>query len=92
MYPLIDDMHSKISLVHKLLASGTGTSCVIAKLKEMFAEHECPHTDNESQHASAAFADFATAWHFKHATSSPQHTTLNGFDESVVKITRQVCW
>ena len=66
-------------------------SAVIEFLKEQFSRRgipDCLVTDNGSQIVSQEFRHFATAWEFKHATSSSRYPRSNGKAESAVKVVK----
>ena len=66
-------------------------SAVIEFLKEQFSRHRIPDclvTDNGSQIVSQEFRQFATAWEFKHVTSSPRYPRSNGKAESAVEVVK----
>ncbi|XP_030204757.1 uncharacterized protein K02A2.6-like [Gadus morhua] len=72
------------------LALLTHTKCndVINHLKSMFARHGIPEvlmSDNGPQFSGQAFASFASAYGFKHLTSSPKFPQSNGEAERAVQ-------
>ena len=72
------------------LALLTHTKCndVINHLKSMFARHGIPEvlmSDNGPQFSGQAFASFASAYGFKHLTSSPKFPQNNGEAERAVQ-------
>ena len=57
-------------------------------MKPIFVRHGIPDvlvSDNCPQYASQEFKDFATAYDFRHVTSSPYHLQGNGEEEHAVK-------
>lgn len=66
---------------------------VINKMKGIFARMGIPEvvlSDNGGCYASEEFAKFSKEWDFVHQTSSPYHSSRNGFAESYVKICKQM--
>ncbi len=64
------------------------SSNVIEHFKSIFARHGIPETvitDNGPQFVVQKFADFATAYKFKHVTSSPRFPQSNGEAERAVQ-------
>ena len=85
-YLVVTDYYSRwpeLRLLEKL-----SSSCVINKLKSIFAIHGIPDnviSDNGPQFASTEFRKFAQEWGFVHTTSSPRHPQSNGAAERVVQ-------
>jgi len=67
----------------------TSSSAVIQSLNVIFARHGIPDvvvSDNGPQYSSDKFRKFASAWEFKHTTTSPHYPQSNSKAESAVKI------
>ena len=85
-YLLLIDYYSRYIEIVKL--SATTTKNVVSAMKPIFARHGIPDvlvSDNDPQYASQEFKDFATAYDFRHVTSSPYHPQGNGEAERAVK-------
>lgn len=66
---------------------------VIESCKRNFARHGTPQlvvTDNGTNFVNEEMVNFAKAWGFKHATSSPYHQQANGKAEAAVKISKNL--
>ncbi|XP_053395760.1 uncharacterized protein LOC128555943 [Mercenaria mercenaria] len=69
------------------------SSTVISRLKGIFARFGIPEivvSDNGPCYASHEFANFAKLWDFTHQTTSPYHSSGNGFAEAYVKICKRI--
>ena len=74
----------EVELLRDLTAATT-----ILRIQSIFARHgiaEIVVSDNGPQFINAQFAAFATAWRFRHVTSSLRYPQSNGKAESAVKI------
>ena len=84
-YLLIVDYFSRFPEVFKL--NSTTSSSVVSILKSTFARHRVPailFTDNGPQFSSQDFKRFASAYLFRHVTSSPRYPQSNGLVERTV--------
>ena len=71
----------------------TTSSAVIQTLKMVFSRHGIPETvrsDNGPQYSSQEFAQFASAYEFRHTTSSPRFPQSNSEVERMVKTVKQM--
>ena len=85
-YLLLIDYYSRYIEIAKL--SATTTKSVVSAMKPIFAWHGIPNviaSDNGPQYASKEFKDFATAYDFRHVTSSPYHLQGNGKAKRTIK-------
>ena len=84
-YLLIVDYFSRYPEVFQL--NSTTSSSIVKVLKATFAHHGVPSilfTDNGPQFSSQNMKDFASAYSFRHITSSPRYPQSNGFVERTV--------
>ena len=91
MYLLLVDYYSRFIEVAKL--SSTTARSVISVMKSMFGRYGIPEiiiSDNGPQYSSHEFAEFASSYDFKHATSSPYHPQGNGEAERAVKTVKKL--
>ena len=78
-------------IVQKVPHGQCNSSKVISLLKEI-SEHGSQETlvsNNSTQYALTAFAEFVDGWKFTHMTFSMNHPKGNGFAASMVKIVKQ---
>ena len=71
----------------------TTSHTVIKALKGIFARHGIPvrvFSDNGPQYASSEFSNFARAYKFQHATSSPHYAQSNGHAERAAKTVKKL--
>jgi hypothetical protein len=90
-YLLTVDYYSRYFEVDELTT--TTSLAVIRKMSAHFARHGIPEvviSDNGTQYTSAAFADFAKKWDFRHVTVSPKHPQSNGLAEKYVQIVKNI--
>ena len=90
-YLILVDYYSKFFEVSKI--SGTGSESVINVLKQNFARHGIPEkliSDNGPCYASQLFTEFAKAYQFDHATSSPRYPRSNGMSERAVQTVKKL--
>ena len=90
-YLLTVDYYSRFPEVTKLASTTSGA--VISTLKSTFARHGIPEvvrSDNGPQYASQEFAQFASAYEFKHTTSSPRYPQSNGQAERMVQTVKKM--
>ncbi|KAK3778377.1 hypothetical protein RRG08_059969, partial [Elysia crispata] len=85
-YLVVTDYYSRWPELR--LLENLSSSCVINKLKSIFAIHGIPDnviSDNGPQFASTEFRKFAQEWRFVHTTSSPRYPQSNGAAERAVQ-------
>ena len=98
-YLLVTDSYSKYFEI-ELLRQSTA-SCVINKLKKIFARFEIPEkvvSGNGSQYSNTRnvfgdshnFKKFAKEWGFQHTTSSPEYPQSNRAAERAVKTAKRI--
>jgi len=90
-YIVVADYYSHFFEVKEL--PNMRSSTVIDRMKGIFARMGIPEkciTDNGPCYASEEFAQFSKAWDFHHDTSSPLHSSGNGFSEAYVKICKRI--
>ena len=90
-YLLTVDYFSRYPEVQQLTT--TSSAAVISASKAVFARHGIPETvrsDNGPQYSSHEFARFASAYEFKHITSSPRFPQSNGQVERMVKTVKSM--
>lgn len=90
-YLLVVDYYSRFVEIAKL--TPTRSEDVIVHLKSIFARHGIPElffSDNGPQFSSQQFKDFATAYGFIHATSSPKFAQSNGEAERHVQTVKRL--
>ena len=81
-YLVVTDYYSRWPELR--LLENLSSSCVINKLKSIFAIHGIPDnviSDNGPQFASTEFRKFVQEWGFVHTTSSPRYPQSNGAAE-----------
>lgn len=90
-YLLIVDYFSRYIEIAKL--SGESATEVIRHTKSIFARHGIPQevmSDNGPQFSSTEYREFAAAYGFSHATSSPRYPQSNGEAERAVKTVKDL--
>lgn len=87
---VVIDYMSKFVVVAQL--ESIDSSCVIKKLKNIFACHGIPKelfSDGGPQFTSALFKEFSKKWDFKHTRSSPHYPQSNGQVERTVQTVKK---
>lgn len=91
-YLIIADYFSKFPIVRKL-PQPAPSRIVINIMKQVFSEFGIPDklvSDNGPHFANFAFKDFANAWQFTHATTSPRRPQGNGFIERQIQTIKSI--
>ena len=83
IYLILIDAHSKWMEVH--IVPSTSAENTIAKLRDIFATHGVPVSDNGSGFTSAEFTQFMDHNGIKHTLVSPYHPASNGLAEHAVQ-------
>lgn len=84
-YLLVIDYFSRFPEVFKI--NSATSSSIVSVLKSTFAHHGVPSilfTDNGPQFSSQYLKEFASAYSFRHITSSPRYSQGNGLVERTV--------
>ena len=71
----------------------TRSKTVITRMKSIFSHWGIPemvYSDYGPCYSSKEFQKFAEEWDFKYETSSPHHSSGNGFSEAYVKICKRI--
>ena len=90
-YLLVADYYSRFVEVQKLTT--TTSSSIVTQLKAIFARFGIPATlitDNGPQFDSQHMKEFAQAYEFQHATTSPYYPQANGLAERMVKTVKKL--